>query len=398
MSEKKYNIYFDFGSSKIRGVAFNKNNKDINFLVEQKCSSLFRLNQIDLTESEKIIEKIVFGLEKNTSEYIDSINVMIDSPDSFSINLSLSKKKDSKKITTEDIQYLIQDAKQQILKSYSDQQIIHIIVSNYKADNIDYDSPPIEIECKLFSLDIMFICFPKNLIKKLENLFYKFQISLNKILCSSYTKSLNYKEQFNDFEKIAFVDIGFEKTSIIIYDKFKLKAFTLLPVGGNHVTKDIAKVLKLGHDEAENIKINLDNNIVLTDKNQESKIFKDDFLNKSKYKKETLELSQKVIFSRIDEILNLSLNTIRFYESSLDINKLKIILTGQGSQILNNNSIYINEVTPLFEEIIFFPENSRTICESGLMLSNGISKQEVVIIPKKIQRKGIFERLFHFFE
>ena len=52
---------------------------------------------------------------------------------------------------------------------------------------------------------------------------------------------------------------------------------------------------------------------------------------------------------------------------------------------------------PLFEEIGFLIESGVTICESGLKLSKGLNKQEVVIIPKKRVMTGYFEKLFHLF-
>ena len=50
------------------------------------------------------------------------------------------------------------------------------------------------------------------------------------------------------------------------------------------------------------------------------------------------------------------------------------------------------------EEIVFFPETVTTICESGLMLRQGINKNEVVLVPKKVEKKGFFEKLFYFFK
>ena len=153
---KNFDIFFDLGSSNIRACAFNKNNKDNQAFVEKNCISLFKAGQIDLTKTEKEIEGIIFDLEKKTGEYLENINLMLDAPDSVSISLSLSKKKDEKKIVKEDIQYLVQDAKQQILKFNSDKSIIHIIVKNYRADDKNYDHPPIDISCKTFSIDIIF--------------------------------------------------------------------------------------------------------------------------------------------------------------------------------------------------------------------------------------------------
>jgi len=398
MTEKNFNIFFDLGSSRIRASAFNKNDKEKIFLTEEDCYSSFKSGQINLSEIEKKIENIIFELEKKTDEYIDSINLMLDAQEALSINLSLSKKKDNEVISSEDIQYLINDAKQQILKFNPNINIIHIIIKNYNVDNKEFTEPPIGIACNLFSIEFIFICFPKILVKSLEDLFFKFQISVNKILCSSYTKSLNYKEQFAKSEKIAFIDIGYEKTSIVIYYKNKLNSFNVLPVGGNHITKDISKILSLPNEESEDIKRSLNKNISFNEENKTSKIFKDDFLSQTKHKKETLELAQKIISARIDEILNLGLDVIKLNENFVDVNKFKIILIGDGSKILDNNSIYVNDLEYDVEEIVYFPETGKTICESGQMLENESNKQEAVVIPKTRQTTGFFERLFHFFK
>ena len=48
---------------------------------------------------------------------------MIDSSEMLSIGISLSKKFDGSKLKKEDVQFLIQDAKQQILRNYLDKNI-----------------------------------------------------------------------------------------------------------------------------------------------------------------------------------------------------------------------------------------------------------------------------------
>jgi len=397
MNDKNFDFFIDLGSSKIRIVAFNKFNKDEKIIVEKNNILLLKKDQLNLFETEKVIKEIIYELEKKTKVYMNNISVMLDTSDALCISLSLSKKNDGKFIDKKDVQYLIQDAKQQILKSYPDISIIHIIISNYKIDNKDYDHLSENIKCKLFSIDIFFICFPKIVIKNLENLFQKNQISINQFLCSSYAKSLNYKEQFPTFEKITFIDIGYEKTSIIIYDKEKLKAFNILSIGGNHITKDISKVLNLNIEDSEIIKINLNRDIFFSGKNENKEIFQSNFLAQSIKKNISSELIKKIIFARIDEILKLSFNTIKFHEDLNDINKLKIVLTGDGSKILDNNFINIRETVPLFDEIDFLMESGVNICESGLKLSKGLNKHEVVTIPKKIVGTGFFEKLFHFF-
>jgi len=397
MNDKNFDLYIDLGSSKIRAVAFNKFDKNEKVIVEKNNILLLKKTKFNFFETEKAIQDIIYELEKKTKVYMNNISLMLDTSDTLLISLSISKKNDGELIEKKNIQYLIQDAKQQILKSYPDQNIIHIIVSNYKIDNINYDYLPGDIKCKTLSIDILFICFPKILTNNLEDLFQKNQISINQFLCSSYTKSLHYKEQFPTFEKIAFIDIGYEKTSIVIYEKDKLKALKVLSIGGNHITKDISNVLNLDMEKSEMIKNNLNKDILFSENSGSDKILQSDFLVQSNKKNVPPELIKKIIFARIDEILKLSFEAIKFYENLEDINRLKVVLTGNGSKILDSNFIHIKETVPLFEEIDFLIESGLSICESGFKLSKGLNKQEVLMVPKKIITKGFFEKLFRFF-
>ena len=90
MTEKNFDIYIEFGSSKIIASAFNKKDKK-NFSISKKCSSYLRSGKINLNNSKTILEKLIFELEKKTQEYLNNINLMIDSPEALSVNLSLIK-------------------------------------------------------------------------------------------------------------------------------------------------------------------------------------------------------------------------------------------------------------------------------------------------------------------
>ena len=157
-------------------------------------------------------------------------------------------------------------------------------------------------------------------------------------------------------------------------------------------------MLNLNIELSEKIKSNLNKGIIFSDNEENTEIFKNEFINIIKDKKLSFDLIKKIIFARIEETLNLSFKTIDKNKSSELKKELKIILIGQGSKILNNKYIDMKETTPLVDEIDFFEESTANICESGLKLTQGINKQEVVITPKKLKKKGLFERLFYFFK
>ena len=74
-----------------------------------------------------------------------------------------------------------------------------------------------------------------------------------------------------------------------------------------------------------------------------------------------------------------------------------LIFIGEGSKILNKNSIYLEEKFEFFNEISFFEESATSICESGVNFIQSSKSQEVNFLPKKPKNKGFFEKFFHFF-
>lgn len=398
MNNKNFDIYLDIGASKIRAAGFDTNESNQIFFLENNCLTSLKINQLDLSTIDKTLEKTVLEIEKKTGEFLDNVNLMIDSPDALSVSLSVLKKSDKKFLIKKDIEFLIQDAKQQIINGYQDKNIIHVIVTNYKINDIDYNTMPLNIECNKISIDILFICYPKILIEKFEILFSKHQILINQFICTSYAKSFAYKEHFDEFNQIVFLDIGYEKTSVIFYEKETIKFFDVLLIGGHHITKDISKVLKLSIELSEKIKLNLNKDIIFSDSEKNTEIFQKEFLEKINKKELSVDLIKKIIFARIEETLNLSFKTIKQNQPLELNNQLKIVLIGQGSKVLDNKYIDIRETTPLIEEIDFFEESTSSICQSGMKLLNGINKQEVAFVAKKSKKKGIFERLFYFFK
>jgi cell division protein FtsA len=368
MSNKNFQTFFDCGFSNIRAGTFNVNNNKKAFYYESKFFT-------DRSSLEFKVQKIITSLEKDTDEYIDNINLMIDSPKMLSIGISLSKKLDGSKLKQTNIQFLVQEAKQQILKYYTSHNIAHIIINNYKIDSVDYSYLPDEIKCDFISLDLLFICLPADLVLHFKNIFSKSNIFVDQIICSSYAKSINYKYNLNLNGHLSFIDVGFNKTSVISYFNDKILSLDVLPVGSNHITNDISKILEIDLKQSEKIKLNFAKNL--------------QFLNDKAVSVETL---QKIIFARIEEILELC---AKFLESNSYIpGNFKMVLMGEGSKILGNqhkDKIFFSN------DIDFLEETLEDICQSGFKFVTELNKREVVVVPKKQIKYGFFEKLFHFF-
>ena len=174
MSEKEFDVYFSLKKKKLESGIFNKLDESSTFFYSDDIEIDSIDENTNFQNVELSIEKNIKKIEKNIGKFVNNIFLMIDTDQTISICISLMKKIDNRKIQKKDIQYLIQDAKQQILLAYSNMSIFHIIINKYVIDGLDYNFAPKDISCNKISLDIEFICFPRNLIKKLEGLFSNF--------------------------------------------------------------------------------------------------------------------------------------------------------------------------------------------------------------------------------
>ena len=369
MSNENFQTFFDCGLSKIRGGTFNINDNNEAFYLESKFFT-------DQSNLESIIQKIIASFEKDTNEYINNINLLIDSPKMLSVGISISKKLDGTKLKKTNIQFLVQEAKQQILKYYKNHNIAHIIINNYKINGVDYAYFPDEIKSGFISLDILFICLPADLVLYYKNIFSKSNILINQIICSSYARSINYKDNLDLSGYTSFIDVGFNRTSIISYFNDTILSLDILPVGGNNITKDISHILELDLRKSEQVKRNFDQNLKLSND--------EDIL---------IDTLQKIIFARTEEILELCAKSIESNLCTLD--KFKMVLMGEGSKILDNQH---KDKISFSKDIDFLDETTEDICRSGFRFITDLNKREVVVVPKRQIKEGFFEKLFHFFK
>jgi len=387
MNEKSLNVFIDFGSSKIRLGIYNKETSKNIIILEKDCISNFNLNNFDIKNSNEIIKDLIKSAEKKINNHIKNINLMIDTPDMFSIDISIKKNSDSRQYSKNDIKSLLNEAKSLVQKNYLNKKIVHMIVKKFIFDDEEFfEIPNKEINYNSLIIELKFICFANQIWKNLQDSFNSNYINIDNLYCSSYVRSSSYNSLFNDFNKKVILDIGYGKSSITVFQDNRILYFNILPVGGRHITNDISIILKINQDDAENLKKRL---------NQSETIFENK-IDKNK-QAELSDLSSQVIFARVDEIIKLNLADEYFNTFFQNKDSCILIFIGEGSKILNKNSIYLEEKFDFFSEISFFEENTTIICDSGFNFNQLGKSQEVNFLPKKRKSKGFFEKFFNFF-
>mgnify|MGYP001406374418 CR=1 FL=1 len=378
MVDENFLSIIDFGSSKLRLGVFNTTSPNSNYISESLCKNSLKSNDLIIDRNNDVIHETILKTEKALNQHIKDIIVMVDTIDSISVDFSVKKKIDKSYIIKQVLKNIIQEAKTTIEKNYHTYKIQHLIILKYISGNMEYNEMPENNLNDHLIIDFKFILIPKIIIEKIKDFFKQKHISITNIYNSSYLKSLDCLKNFDLFDIKAFIDIGYNKTSFLIFKKNKLIYFNVFPIGGNHITKDISAVLQIELDESE----------------KQKKLLKHTNANLSSHKANDLLI--KVIHARVEEIIDLCFKSLNFYKDLKDLKSI-LIFTGEGSKILSKNSIYLKEEYNFFNEMNFFEENSNIICNAGFDYALSDKLNEVTIIPKKQKKRGFFEKFFYFF-
>ena len=175
--------------------------------------------QLSFKKLESFLNENIFKVEKILGNFIEKINIIMDTSDFFNLQISMKKHNHNENINSNIILYLIKSAMHQCEKTVQNKRIIHILIDKYLIDNVHFTELPLNQKCKNFSLDISFICLPNELIKDIEKTLKKFQISINQILSASYIDKYVSDTDINFFEMTSKIIDGHNKNEIKLVNK-----------------------------------------------------------------------------------------------------------------------------------------------------------------------------------
>jgi len=390
MKINKFLTVVDYGSKKIRLSIFDKNHKKIYSTYENQIS-----DQNAETKSYKINE-IIRKAEKNISDHIEEMVVLYDDPKVTAIDLSIKKEFDQKIIVDENILLLVTEAKK-LLQNYHDNlKIMHTIINKFLIDDKEYYQ---NLDKKLLGkkviIDFKFVCIPNNKYLFIEDLFKKNSVQILNLFCTSITKAITYQKYFKNKKSIAFLDIGWERSTLTYFANNQIQYLKNIKIGGNHITKDINKIFNIEIDQSEKIKqaFQSSDEEFSYDKIDEQK----NLLIKNTIGKDIdIDNLKMVILARVQEIIDLSLIENKLIDKFKESNETLLVLTGDGSKIFNKNSFHLKDSFN-FAEINFYDESDEEICNAGekLFYFNNYKFEQKNI--KNIKKEGYFERFFNLF-
>ena len=330
---KEFIVAIELGSSKMTGIAGQKNlDGSITVLatVEENSSSCIRKGVIyNIDKTCQCLTSIIKKLKNFLKQDITQVYVGVGGRSIRSLKNVIVKDLPGASIISQDMINELMDINRNM--TYPDQEILDAATQEYKIDN-QYQIDPVGIQCSHLEGIFLNILWRKNFYNNINTCFENANISIAEMYLAPLAMA---DSVLTDSEKRAgcmLVDLGADTTTVSVYYKGILRHLSVIPLGGNNITKDLT-CLQLEDADAEKMKLKYAK--AYTDI---SNI--DPTLNYSVDKDRTIESKKfiEIVEARVEEIVE----NVWFQVPVEFSDKLMggIILTGGGSNMPEIDKVF----------------------------------------------------------
>jgi len=146
---------------------------------------------LDFKVVESFLDNQIITIEKSLNKFVNKIYIILASDEFLDINLSIKKENHKSFLEKENVNSLINDAKNQFLSTTENMKLIHVIVDNYIIEEKRYQTFPDRIRCDNFCITLKIVCIKRDFLKDLEKILERYQVSISRIISYNYLKSQN---------------------------------------------------------------------------------------------------------------------------------------------------------------------------------------------------------------
>ena len=335
MAAKEFIVAIELGSSKMTGIAGQKNlDGSINVLamVKEDSSSFIRKGVVyNIDKTAQCLTSIIKKLENQLKTEITQVYVGVGGQSIRGVKNVVSKDLPVETIVTQDMVIELMDANRNM--TYQDQEILDAAVQEYKVGP-QFQLDPVGIQATHLEGHFLNILERKAFYRNLNKCFEVAGINVAEMYLAPLALADSVLTEAEKRSGCALVDIGADTTTVSVYSKNILRHLAVIPLGSNNITKDIA-TLQMEESDAENMKLKYGS--AFTDNN--------DIDNELKY---SIDLERQIesrkfieiVEGRVEEIIENVWYQVpsEFYDKLLG----GIILTGGGSNMKNIEKAFTN--------------------------------------------------------
>ncbi len=285
----------------------------------------------DIAEAEASINAAVYAAEQMADESIEHVVVNIHGPQILSHHVHVGLDVVGDGVTERDVADLSREGKRSVANGID--EVIHCFPLRYALDDHKGIQEPKGMVGNHLAADLNVVTAPINQLRNHANCITRCHLNLVDVVLSHHAAALGCLEQDEMDLGVMLIEIGGGSTNFCVYHEGRNVYSASVPIGGLHVTSDIAKGLSTSLSAAERLKV-LSGSVISAPAFDQEMIDVPPLGEASDDDSNYMPRSQLVgiIRPRMEEIFEL----VRAKAEAAGVNRYagrQVVLTGGGAQI-----------------------------------------------------------------
>lgn len=258
-NSSKIIIGIDIGSSTLRAISCTYEEgmrfPEVLAIYKKPLEGMSKGNVLDVTEVSEAISDAILTLEEKVDAQATYTLVSIAGTHLTSHHASgyAQVTRGDAAITDLDVENAIKDGNKGV-PDIRNKTVIHSIPIRYKIDGNDTDGNILGLHGNKLEVKTLFITCSNNSINNLKESLNKADVRVTDIVTGPIAESIPLLTKKQKIAGVILLNIGAQTTSMLVYENNTPLLVSVIPVGGDDITKDLALGLKVSLEEAEDIK------------------------------------------------------------------------------------------------------------------------------------------------
>lgn len=211
---------------------------------------------VNIDKTVQAIQAAAIQAERMAGQRIEAVVVSLAGPHLQSQNSTgvIAVARPDREIGHEDVHRVVEASR--AVSVASDRQVIHVIPRAYTVDGQDGVRDAVGMTGQRLEVETNIITGAQTAVQNVIKCVHGAGFDIEDVVCSGLAAGEGVLTRQELDLGVALVQIGAGTTDVVVYNEGSARHLAVLPVGGNHVTSDIAIGLRTTLDEAETLKLN----------------------------------------------------------------------------------------------------------------------------------------------
>ena len=260
MPRRKKTVGLDLGTSRVAVVIAESDDPGAPVSIlgvgESPSEGLRKGVVVNLDKTISAIQAATVAAERMAGQRIESVVVSLGGTHLWSQNSIgvVAVAHPDHEIGDDDVQRVVEASR--AISVASDRQVIHVIPRAYTVDGQDGVRDAVGMTGRRLEVETNIITGAQTAVQNVIKCVHGAGFDVEDVVCAGLAAGEGVLTQQEIELGVCVVEIGAGTTNVVVYNDGSARHLAVLPVGGNHVTSDIAIGLRTTLDEAEALKLN----------------------------------------------------------------------------------------------------------------------------------------------